>query len=254
MKNDSIPAAFLAFTCARDADLLPLWAEAIQRAAPGAPMFAAVDAADADMQLPADVRRLVTSFPRNGTLNGQDAVLGILSTINEVAHATSLPVVKIDSDTLLAGAQWLEYLTSHDLDAVFFEGGYTTTATGICYAIAPRMAEALVKLNRRWPWLPSDRCPEDRTICHLATLAAAGSATLRAALLPWDSARYVLAFRADQFHRPLPLYIPAAAVHCGQIEYLNETDPDEPRSSRVLSAMSHTLAVWSSSPQITPRH
>ncbi len=205
-------AAFLTFTCARDADLVPLWAHAIRRILPEALLFCAVDRADADMPLPIKVTRLVTDFDRRGNLNGVEAIAGILGCIRLVGEATGLPVVKIDCDTVLTGAAWLDELGVRDY--VGFEGGHALTATGICYGMTAAGAAKILQGISPWPWQTGGKFPEDQTIYALAQMYT------RARLHPWNGGQHVLAFMPPHFGQPDVLRKAAVAIHCGQAQAL----------------------------------
>lgn len=205
-------AAFLTFTCARDADLVPLWAHSIRRLLPDAPLIAAVDRADEGMPLPRKVTRLVTDFDRRGNLNGVEAIAGILASIKLVGQTTGLPVVKMDSDTVLTGAGWLEELATRDY--VGFEGGHALTATGICYGMTEAGADKILRSITPWPWQTDGKFPEDQTIFSLAQMYT------RARLHPWNGGQHVLAFMTPHFGQAAVLRKAAVAIHCGQAQAL----------------------------------
>lgn len=226
-------AAFLTFTCRRDVDLVPLWAHAVRRLVPEAPLVCAVDRADEDMPLPRKVTRLVTDFDRRGNLNGVEAVAGILGCIRLVGEATGLPVVKIDCDTVLAGAAWLEELGTRDY--VGFEGGHALTATGICYGMTAAGAEKIMRGISPWPWQTSGKLPEDQTIFALAQMYT------RARLHPWAGGEKVLAFMPSHFGQPEVLRKAAVAIHCGQATALEAYGAEPVRAHLVARMMRATL-------------
>lgn len=228
-------AAFLTFTCARDADLIPLWAESVRRLMPAAPLYCAVDQADADLPLPKKCRRIVTEFDRQGNLNGIEAVAGILATAHAVACETGLPVVKMDTDTVLTGAGWLHAFADPRIDYIGFEGGEPLTATGICYALGPHGAEKILRAISPWPWQRQGKFPEDQTICKLAHLYTS------AWLHPWERGRFVLAFHPGHFGDPHPLTRCGAAVHCGQASTLAAYGSQLNRAHLVARQMRTTL-------------
>lgn len=230
-------AAFLTFTCARDAALVPLWAQAVRRLCPSAPLIAAVDRADECMPLPRKVTRFVTDFDRQGNLNGLAAIAGILGTIAAVGQGTGLPVVKIDTDTVLAGCNWLAELGA--LDYIGFEGGHPLTATGICYGMTAAGAQKIISSCSPWPWQSSGKLPEDQTICSLALLHS------RARLHPWAGGRHVLAFMPGHFGRPEVLRKAAVAIHCGQASGLTKYGPAVNRTHLVSRMMRTTLRCLS---------
>ncbi len=227
-------AAFLTFTCRRDADLVPLWAQSVRRLLPDAPLVAAVDRVDADMPLPRKVARLVTDFDRKGNLNGIEAVAGILGCIQHVAELTGLPVVKMDCDTVLTGANWLSDLDL--VDYVGFEGGPALTATGICYAMTGDAARTILRRISPWPWQTSGKFPEDQTIFSLSLMY------LQAVrLYPWGSGEKVLAFMPSHFSAPEVLLKACAAVHCGQAKALEKYGSELRRVHLVRRMMLTTL-------------
>lgn len=228
-------AAFLTFTCARDADLVPLWAESVRRLLPDAPLYCAVDQEDDDMPLPKKCHRIVTAFNRQGNLNGIEAVAGILATVHAVATATGLPVVKIDCDTVLTGSDWLDAFADPQLDYLGFEGGHPLTATGICYAFSQQGAQKILRAVTPWPWQKNGKFPEDQTICSLALLHA------NAWLLPWAHGSHVLAFSPAHFGDPSLLTACAVAVHCGQASTLAAYGPNLNRAHLVARQMRATL-------------
>lgn len=231
-------AAFLTFTCRRDADLVPLWAHSVRRLLPDAPLVAAVDRADADMPLPRKVTRLVTDFDRKGNLNGIEAVAGILGCLLQVAEWTGLPVVKMDCDTVLTGASWLDELDF--VDYVGFEGGHALTATGICYAMTEDAARRILRRISPWPWMTSGKFPEDQTICSLALLY------LNAVRLhPWAGGQKVLAFMPSHFGAPEVLLKAGAAIHCGQANALARYGTELLRAHLVRRMMLATLRALS---------
>ena len=226
-------AAFLTFTCARDADLVPLWAHSIRRLLPDAPLIAAVDRADEGMPLPRKVTRLVTDFDRQGNLNGVEAIAGILASIKLVGQITGLPVVKMDSDTVLTGAGWLEELAVRDY--VGFEGGIALTATGICYGMTAAGAAKILQGISPWPWQTGGKFPEDQTIYALAQMYT------RARLHPWGKGEHVLAFMPSHFGHPDALRKAGAAIHCGQAQALEAYGSHLQRAHLVRRMMLTTL-------------
>lgn len=237
-------AAFLTFTCSRDAALVPLWAHAIRRLCPASPLVVAVDRADADMPLPRKVTRFVTDFDRQGNLNGLEAVAGILGTIAAVGQGFGLPVVKIDTDTILTGCSWLDEF--EESDYIGFEGGYPLTATGICYGMTSAGAQRIIAGSSPWPWQSSGKLPEDQTICSLALLHG------RARLHPWDGGRHVLAFMPGHFGRPEVLRKADAAIHCGQATALAKYGSELNRTHLVARMMRATLRCLSGRPRRFP--
>ena len=226
-------AAFLTFTCRRDADLVPLWAHSIRRLLPDAPLIAAVDRADEDMPLPRKVTRLVTDFDRRGNLNGVEAIAGILGCIRLVGEATGLPVVKIDCDTVLTGAAWLDELGVRDY--VGFEGGHALTSTGICYGMTAAGAAKILQGISPWPWQTGGKFPEDQTIYALAQMYT------RARLHPWAGGEKVLAFMPSHFGQPEVLRKAAVAIHCGQAQALEAYGSHLCRTHLVRRMMLTTL-------------
>lgn len=222
--------AFVTFTCARDESLVPLWAAAVRRLAPDALLVCAVDQAEAAMALPRKCLRVVTTFDRQGNLNGIPVVQGILETLAAVGEElTADVVVKMDSDTVLTGASWLRWLEA--VDFLGFEGGVPLTATGICYAVRTAAARRMADAVQPWGWRTTGKFPEDQTIFSLALLYT------RATLLPWNHGKMVQAFLPPHFHLPeIPLQA-GAAVHCGQAEFLAEYGSSSNRAALIKRAM-----------------
>lgn len=222
--------AFITFTCARDADLVHLWAAAVRRLAPDAMLVCAVDQADASMPLPRKCRRVVTTFDRQGNLNGVPAVQGILRTLATVGEELEAEVVvKMDCDTFLTGASWLNWLET--LEYVGFEGGTPLTATGICYAMRTSAVRRLADAVQPWPWQTKGKMPEDQTIYSLAMLHTRGI------LCHWANGQQVQAFLPAHFQMPeIPLQA-QVAVHCGQAEFLADYGQKADRTALVARAM-----------------
>ena len=222
--------AFVTFTCARDAGLVHLWAAAVRRLAPDALLVCAVDQADATMALPRKCLRVVTTFDRQGNLNGIPAVQGILATLAAVGEELGADVVvKMDCDTVLTGASWLRWL--ENVDFLGFEGGVPLTATGICYAVRTSAARRLADAVKPWRWRTTGKFPEDQTIFSLALLHTNGT------LIPWETGKMVQAFLPPHFTLPdIPLQA-GAAVHCGQEEFLAEYGSSSNRAALIKRAM-----------------
>lgn len=222
--------AFLTFTCSRDASLVHLWAAAVRRLAPDALLVCAVDQADATMALPRKCRRIVTTFDRQGNLNGIPAVQGILCTLASVGEEFGAEVVvKMDCDTFLTGASWLRWLEA--VDFLGFEGGVPLTATGICYAVRTAAARRMADAVQTWRWRTTGKFPEDQTIFSLSMMHT------NSALVPWSNGAMVQAFLPTHFHLPeIPLQA-GAAVHCGQAEFLAEYGSSSNRAALIKSAM-----------------
>lgn len=221
---------FLVVTCRRDEALLPIWAQGVRRLVPDAILVAAVDAAEADMVLPKKIHRVITHFARNGNLNGLDAVIGILRLIAEIGEKFGGgPVIKLDSDTVLTGGNWL-HLLDHT-EYLGFEGGPPLVATGICYALHPTAARRILAASDPWPWQKNSKFPEDFTIFTLATLFC------QTVLLPWSGGRWVQSFLPGHFGAPEIPLAAAAAVHCGQTEFLVTYDAALDRAAMVRRAM-----------------
>lgn len=177
--------------------------------------MAAVDEADADMKLPGGVARVITRFDRRGNLNGGAAVQGILAVLAATGEAGATVAVKIDSDTVLTGVQWLEPLFEADGPGyVGLEAESGLTATGIAYALRPEYAARCLELATPWRWQTQGHLPEDRLICSLAGLAGG------AMLLPWGGGEWCAAYMPVYFSNADTLRGVRAAVHCGQAQAL----------------------------------
>lgn len=165
--------AWVCFTCKRDEGLLPLHAEAIRLAAPRACIVYAMDEAEADMALPEGCSRYVTRWPRRGNLLGYPAMMGILETLLEVAEETGRIPVKVDSDVVVTGIQWLAPLVKGATGMLGICPGQLFCASGACYGIAPELVrEMLDFLSHGTYWdIPGIRV-EDETISMLAAMVS----------------------------------------------------------------------------------
>ena len=130
MQPEPLQLVFCCFTCRRDEALLPFHYEAIQLACPGAPVVYAVDAAEQDMELPTGSTRMVTSWDRKGNLIGQAALIGILESLKQAAMEHNALPVKIDSDIMLAGVEWLDSIRLQQLCMVGICPGQFFCASG----------------------------------------------------------------------------------------------------------------------------
>lgn len=212
------------FTCARDAPLMPIHAAAIRRILPTAGLLYITPEGE-QSAFPSGAlhqyrAQLITStWPRGDRLSGAPAIIGILETLAAIARATSLPIIKLDTDTILRRADWLTPIHTGAAHYIGFESWQPSLPTGACYALSPTAAAAMAAAANPWPWRDStDHLPEDRTI-YLTALRTLGSA---AHLIPWNPPAgqpippRVLGFDPI-FHRD-PEHIPphAAAIHCAE--------------------------------------
>lgn len=136
--------AVIIFCYSGDADLLPLCVASAARALPSSP-FILID--DAVNPLPEDVLAGVraahpgkiaykqSTWDRGGNLRGKQCIKGMLDEMIRAADATSAGiVVKLDCDTLLINAGWIEqFAQSQAMIAGSPRPG--TWFSGICYAL-----------------------------------------------------------------------------------------------------------------------
>lgn len=111
-----------------------------------------------------------THFKRNGNLKGKECCLGMYNIFNN--HKNKY-IIKVDSDTLVTGKDWLEPLLTNQCKFLGFtveEHGFPYVC-GPCYAfhssIMPpiiKMAELTTSFNRMLHW------PEDYVLGRLAAL------------------------------------------------------------------------------------
>lgn len=164
---------WVCFTCKRDEGLLPLHAEAIRLSDPQACIVYAVDEADADMVLPDGCERYVTHWPRRGNLLGHQALEGILQTFLDVADRYKRIPVKVDSDIVVMGTQWLSPLVKGVTGMLGICPGQLFCASGACYGIAPGVVQGILDfLSHGTYWdIPGIRV-EDETISMLAAMVS----------------------------------------------------------------------------------
>lgn len=228
-------SVFVTFTCARDADLLQIWAAGIRKIDPTADLVAAIDAADEKMPLPSGVKPLITQFERGGNLNGLGCVTGIVATIGGLAGLSGQPVVKIDSDTILCGRDWLRPVEDGQLDFIGFEGMFPMTASGLCYALTANGANTLLRVLSHWPWTTGNMA-EDRIISHMATMYLGA----RSRIVPWGQGEHVRSITPQAFGEPQKILGTSVAIHCAQEQTLAAYGT-APRTALVRRAMRHVL-------------
>lgn len=106
---------------------------------------------------------IVTSFARQGNLNGKKCVEGILRTLWEQSREEDEWVLKVDSDCLVMAMRWLDGRTEEAVG--MFHPGHRGFF-GFCYGILRRSIPAL---RERAADLPADAwLHEDETIGELA--------------------------------------------------------------------------------------
>lgn len=244
MQPAPLPLAFCCFTCRRDVDLLPLHYDAIQLAAPGAPVVYAVDAAEQDMVLPEGSRMLVTDWHRRGNLIGQNALVGILRTLKQVAEDYNAVPVKIDSDIMLAGVGWLLSIRHSELGMVGVCPGQLFCASGACYAMQRRTIEAALEYIASGVYFDAAQIRvEDETVSMLAALVNPPD---RVFFFQYAYPHTVLAsiFKAEHFENPRPLEMVQAWVDCGDRKMLNQPFcQNRPKEAIKREAMERTLEV-----------
>lgn len=244
MQPEPRPLAFCCFTCRRDEALLPLHYAAIQIAAPGAPVVYAVDASEQGMVLPEGSRMLVTDWHRRGNLIGQQALVGILRTLNQVAEDHNAVPVKIDSDIMLAGIDWLSSIRFKELGMVGICPGQLFCASGACYALQRGTIEAaLAYIASGFYFDAAQIRVEDETVSMLAALVNPPGRVL---FYQYAYPHTVLAsiFKAEHFTDATPLEKVQAWVDCGDRKMLNQPFcQNRPKEAIKREAMERTLEV-----------
>jgi hypothetical protein len=123
--------------------------------------------------------RKITAFPRGGHLTGWSCVLGMLDCMRLACDELQEPgCVKIDSDTLVLGLDWL----SEEAPLCGFVSGRNAYAVGMAYWIRRGCIEVVEQsLAGRWK---SDawRAPEDQSISTEALWRFGPACVLH----PWD--------------------------------------------------------------------
>lgn len=244
MQPEPLPLAFCCFTCRRDEALLPLHYAAIQLACPGSSVVYAVDYAERDMVLPEGSRLLVTSWERRGNLIGQHALVGILLTLKQVAEEYNAVSVKIDSDIMLTGIDWLRAIRYKTLGMVGICPGQLFCASGACYAMQrSTIAAALAYISSGFYFDAAQIRVEDETISMLAAMVNPPGRVLFYQYAYPDT---VLAsiFKAEHFENPHPLEKVHAWVDCGDRKMLNQPFcQNRPKEAIKRDAMERTLEV-----------
>ncbi len=244
MQPEPLPLVFCCFTCRRDEALLPLHYAAIQLASPGAPVVYAVDAAEQDMVLPSGSRLLVTTWDRKGNLIGQQALVGILRALKQVAEDYNAVPVKIDSDIMLAGIDWLRAIRFRELGMVGVCPGQLFCASGACYALQRGTIEAaLAYIASGFYFDAAGIRVEDETISMLAALVNPPGRVL---FYQYAYPHTVLAsiFKPEHFTDATPLQKVQAWVDCGDRKMLNQTFcQNRPKEAIKREAMERTLEV-----------
>lgn len=235
--------AFFCFACARDEALLPLHYAAIRRITASAPVFYVIPEGES-VAIPAGAEKIESSWERGDRLSGVPAVRGILATIAATAPlvGADTPCVKIDADTVLTSADWLQ-LCKPSSPYVGFESWHPMLPTGACYAITPELAARCLAMTDPWPWQDEvSRLPEDRTIYLLAMQSGHGQPRV----LPFSGHFHMLAFSPSWYAEPADLAPGSGvcAVHCGerpQMQRLEALGLD--RTTQVSRAMRCCLRV-----------
>lgn len=171
------------FTYARHADLIVQTCQAVLKAIDHSPCACGKDISvvvvdDAANPCPEQtisaleklgVRCRTSSFPRHGNLNGQSCILGILHELKKSLKRKKDIAVKMDSDTLMLGTEWLEQFAA-DKDALVTGSDDRGCIYGMCYALKPVLVDALIELFTRCP--VGDRAQEDVYLGSRARLLA----------------------------------------------------------------------------------
>lgn len=111
-----------------------------------------------------------SKFARNGNLNGQACIMGILEEFKKSMKGRKRDVViKMDSDTLLLGTKWIRDFVQ-DKAALATASDDRGCFYGMCYGLKASMVEALIELFTRCP--ASDRAQEDVCMGSRARLIA----------------------------------------------------------------------------------
>lgn len=244
MQPEPLPLAFCCFTCKRDEALLPFHYAAIQLACPGAPVVYAVDAAEKDMALPEGSRLLLTSWDRRGNLIGQHALVGILRSLARVANDYNAVAVKIDSDIMLTGTDWLRTIRYRELGMVGICPGQLFCASGACYAMQWSTIEAALSYIASGFYFDAAQIRvEDETISMLSALVNPPGRVL---FYQYAYPHTVLAsiFKAEHFTDATPLQKVQAWVDCGDRKMLNQLFcQNRPKEDIKREAMERTLEV-----------
>ena len=129
-----------------------------QAARTGVEPVLCIDSRDPELAVDG-VRVLRTDFPRVGNLNGGACVRGILETM--LAEADGERILKLDSDTMLFGLDWLKGRG----EAVVGRSSPDRALYGFCYSIR---RDALAAMLREASTIHDPFCAEDRTMAELA--------------------------------------------------------------------------------------
>lgn len=116
------------FTYPADYPLSAIAARALGKL--GVKTFLAIDRKDPVPEIEG-AEIIQTTFPRRGNLNGTDCIQGILRTLHECADGDDY-VLKVDSDTVVRGLEWLRGRTE---PAVGLRHVELRCLYGACYAL-----------------------------------------------------------------------------------------------------------------------
>lgn len=201
-------------------------AEAIRLADPQAVIVYVVDSTEVDMTLPDGCGRYVTGWKRNGNLLGMPALLGILETLLDVSRRTGRIPVKVDSDIIVTGVEWLAPLMQGQYNMVGICPGRLFCASGGCYGIARETISSC--LDYLHSGLYQDRAGtrvEDETISMLAAMSSPPWSVM---FLPHMGRNVVLSciFKSQYFDNPEPLRYVSAWVDCGDAKFLSNYEEE----------------------------
>lgn len=113
-----------------------------------------------------------SQFNRRGNLNGPECVRGILSYLAQKAEDEDI-VIKLDSDTCLLSADWIEDMLAQGKSMAGCSSRYTAWKNiyyihGTCYAMTGKLAKQAFQKSLSWTdW--SETAPEDLEIYRLAS-------------------------------------------------------------------------------------
>lgn len=212
------------FSCARDARLMPVQAAGVRRVLPEAGLVYVVPEGEVGAFPAGALRRygaqvVPSCWERGRSLCGAEAVQGVLHTLAACGRACGGAVVKLDADSVLLRADWLEGLRSGGCGYVGFECWQGMLPTGACYALSAEGAVRCAEAVTPWRWLGADGSPwlpEDRAV-FLTALRVLGDAG--AQVMPWDApgevSPRVVGFDPVFYGGTRPSRR-AVAVHCGE--------------------------------------
>lgn len=221
MKKDFV---FICHTCKRDEALLPFHFSAIRRVCPDAEVRYIVDESDIDMNLPHGSKRICSNYERNGNLRGMSALCGIVFQLTTAAAETDCIPVKIDSDIILRGVEWLTPLQTGAADMVGISPRVLYCASGACYGVAPELLPRIAEfITARIYWdLQNDRI-EDETLSMMAAIVSDPCrVVIRQNYHPDMPAPLSCIFRSDHFAHREQLEKVEGFIDCGDSAFVSD--------------------------------